>query len=150
MGRYNGCGPSAEKGKGRLCATEVDSQGNLKKWARCNKYCGSSSGKFVVCKAAGQGKNFERSIGVTEDCLFPFKHNAKLYTGCVPSIDGKGPWCATKVNNKGIMQRWARCNEVCNTDKGTHQTCKANGQGEDYIKKGDAQNCLFPFIHNNK
>ena len=80
----------------------------------------SSSGKFVVCKAAGQGKNFERGIGVTEDCLFPFKHNAKLYTGCVPSIDGKGPWCATKVNNKGIMQRWARCNGVCNTDKGTY------------------------------
>ena len=42
--RYNGCAPSAEKGKGRLCATEVDSQGNLKKWARCNKYCGNDQG----------------------------------------------------------------------------------------------------------
>ena len=79
----------------------------------------SFSGKFVVCKAAGQGKKFERAIGVTEDCLFPFKHNGKQYNGCVPSADGKEPLCATKVDNKGIMQKWARCNGVCNTDKGT-------------------------------
>ena len=33
---------------------------------------------------------------------------------------------------------------------GTHQTCKANGQGKEYIKKGDAKDCKFPFIHKNK
>ena len=79
-----------------------------------------SSGEFVVCKAAGQGKNFGRSNGVTEDCLFPFKHNGKQYSGCVSSKDGKGPWCATKVDSKGRMSTWARCNGVCKTDKGTH------------------------------
>ena len=36
---HSGCAPSVEKGKGPLCATEVDKQGNLKKWARCNKFC---------------------------------------------------------------------------------------------------------------
>ena len=46
--RYNGCAPSVEKGKGRLCATEVDSQGNLKKWARCNKYCKKATGKLCT------------------------------------------------------------------------------------------------------
>ena len=33
---------------------------------------------------------------------------------------------------------------------GTHQTCKANGQGKDYIKKGNAKDCVFPFINKNK
>ena len=40
----SGCAPSTEKGKGRLCATEVDAQGKLTKWARCNKYCGKDKG----------------------------------------------------------------------------------------------------------
>ena len=37
--QHTGCAPSLEKGKGPRCATEVDKQGNLKKWARCNKFC---------------------------------------------------------------------------------------------------------------
>ena len=45
---YHGCAPSAEKGKGPLCATEVDKQGNLKKWARCNKFCYVDSGKKIL------------------------------------------------------------------------------------------------------
>ena len=57
---------------------------------------------------------------MTEDCLFPFKHNGKQYSGCVSSKDGKGPWCATKVDSKGRMSTWARCNGVCKTDNGTH------------------------------
>ena len=36
---YKSCARSLEKGKGPRCATEVDKQGNLKKWARCNKFC---------------------------------------------------------------------------------------------------------------
>ena len=36
---HTGCAPSLVKGKGPRCATEVDKQGNLKKWARCNKFC---------------------------------------------------------------------------------------------------------------
>ena len=139
---YHGCAPSAEKGKGRLCATEVDKQGNLRKWARCNKYCGKDQGMniisiifcmtkfffflicigaYVICKAAGQGKRFERAIGVTEDCVFPFIYRGKKHNGCVPSSkNGKGPWCATKVdsNNKMKTNKWARCNKHCDTDKG--------------------------------
>ena len=36
---HDGCAPSLVKGKGPRCATEVDKQGNLKKWARCNQFC---------------------------------------------------------------------------------------------------------------
>ena len=41
---YKGCAPSFEKGKGPLCATEVDEKNNLKKWARCNEFCKLDSG----------------------------------------------------------------------------------------------------------
>ena len=50
--RYKGCAPSVEKGKGRLCATEVDKEGNLKKWARCNKYCGKDQGGNLITVSA--------------------------------------------------------------------------------------------------
>ena len=36
---HSGCAPSLQKGNGPRCATEVDKQGNLKKWAHCNKFC---------------------------------------------------------------------------------------------------------------
>ena len=36
---HSGCAPSLQKGNGPRCATEVDKQGNLKNWARCNKFC---------------------------------------------------------------------------------------------------------------
>ena len=41
---YKGCAPSFEKGKVPRCATEVDKDDNLKKWARCNKFCKEDSG----------------------------------------------------------------------------------------------------------
>ena len=44
--KYEGCAESTEKGKGPLCATEVDAGKQLKKWARCNKYCETDSGKI--------------------------------------------------------------------------------------------------------
>ena len=74
--------------------------------------------EWTVCKAEGQGKTFGSEDGVTEDCVFPFKYGGKLHGGCVPSSNGKGPWCATKVDSKGIMKTWARCNGICKTDKG--------------------------------
>ena len=45
---HNGCAPSHEKGKGPRCATEVDKQGNLKKWARCNKFCLADPGMDIT------------------------------------------------------------------------------------------------------
>ena len=44
---HHGCAPSLEKGKGPRCATEVDKQGNLKKWARCNKFCMEDQGMEI-------------------------------------------------------------------------------------------------------
>ena len=79
--------------------------------------------KWTICKAEGQGKSFgSDKIGVaTENCVFPFKHDGKKYYGCAPGKDGKGPWCATKVNSKQEMEKnkWARCNSICPTSKGT-------------------------------
>ena len=45
---HSGCAPSLEKGKGLRCATEVDKQGNLKKWARCNKFCLADPGMYIT------------------------------------------------------------------------------------------------------
>ena len=44
---HNGCAPSLEKEKGPRCATEVDKQGNLQKWARCNKFCSEDPGMKI-------------------------------------------------------------------------------------------------------
>ena len=44
--KYEGCAESTEKGKGPLCATEVDAGKQLKKWARCNKYCETDPSKI--------------------------------------------------------------------------------------------------------
>ena len=46
--QHTGCAPSLEKGKGPRCATEVDKQGNLKKWARCNKFCLADPGMYTT------------------------------------------------------------------------------------------------------
>ena len=42
----------------------------------------------------------------------------RKFKGCAPSDEGKGNYCATKVDSKGIMvkDQWARCNEVCKVD----------------------------------
>ena len=45
--QHSGCAPSLEKGKGPRCATEVDKQGNMKKWARCNKFCTTDPGMKI-------------------------------------------------------------------------------------------------------
>ena len=82
--------------------------------------------KWTICKAEGQGKSFgSDKIGVaSENCVFPFKHDGKKYYGCAPGKDGKGPWCATKVNSKQEMEKnkWARCNSICPTSKGKYVT----------------------------
>ena len=82
--------------------------------------------EWTICKAEGQGNTFgSDKIGVTtEDCVFPFKHDGKKYNACAPGKDGKGPWCATKVNSNQEMEKnkWARCNSICPTSKGKYVT----------------------------
>ena len=53
--------------------------------------------------------------------MFPFKHNGKEHSGCASASDGKGLYCATKVDAKGYMvkDKWARCNKHCDIDPGT-------------------------------
>ena len=52
--------------------------------------------------------------------MFPFKHNGKTYKSCATPVDGNGPYCATKVDSNGnlVKDKWARCNDYCDTDKG--------------------------------
>ena len=69
------------------------------------------------CRARGNGKVYG-SRGRSQDCKFPFIHDGKRYRGCAVSSGGKGPWCATKVDSKGNLKRWARCNKYCKKEKG--------------------------------
>ena len=75
-------------------------------------------GIHLTCKARGKGKGYGSS-GTPQNCLFPFIHNGKKYNGCGPSSVGKGSWCATKVDSKGNLKTWARCNQYCKKDDGT-------------------------------
>ena len=76
--------------------------------------------EWTICKCEGQGQAYGSGDGVAQDCVFPFKHNGKTYSSCATPLDGEGPYCATKVDSKGILvkDKWARCNDYCDTDKG--------------------------------
>ena len=70
-------------------------------------------GVHLTCKARGQGKSYGNS-GTPQNCLFPFIHGGKKYTnGCTA-----GSLCATKVDSKGNLKDWARCNQYCKKDDG--------------------------------
>ena len=54
-----------------------------------------------------------------QDCKFPFRQNGLEYRGCALSFEkGKGPRCATDVDEKKNLKKWARCNEFCKLDSG--------------------------------
>ena len=57
--------------------------------------------------------------------MFPFKHKGKTYKSCATPSDGNGPYCAIKVDSNGNMvkDKWARCNDYCDTDKGKSNFC---------------------------
>ena len=76
--------------------------------------------EWTICKCEGQGQAYGSGDGVAQDCVFPFKHNGKTYSSCATSSDGKGPYCATKVDSNGnlVKNQWARCNDYCDTEKG--------------------------------
>ena len=136
--RYSGCIPNSQ---GAWCATKVDSKGKMQIWARCNNYCRKDNGEYklyifiylfhhpttiftyitgpypyVICKARGEGNGYGTS-GSPQNCKFPFTHNGKRYNGCA-TTDKNGSWCATKVDTKGNMEKWARCNNYCKKDCG--------------------------------
>ena len=73
-------------------------------------------GIHKTCKAKDQEKDFSSGKGEVQDCVFPFIHNDKKYFGCATSEDGKGHYCATKLDSKGNMVEWARCNKFCKHD----------------------------------
>ena len=76
--------------------------------------------EWTICKCEGQGQSYGSGEGIAQDCVFPFKHNGKTYNSCATPSDGKGPYCATKVDAGGnlVKNNWARCNDYCDTDKG--------------------------------
>ena len=84
-----------------------------------NPFLSNLIGTHITCKANGKGNKFVEGKNV-QDCKFPFIHNGKQHISCAPSSDGKGPWCATKVDSKGnyVKDNWARCNKHCNIDNG--------------------------------
>ena len=75
-------------------------------------------GSEIKCKAKGQEDSYYKGKGDDKDCVFPFINKGKKFKGCAPCDEGKGHYCATKVDSKGNMvkDQWARCNEVCKVD----------------------------------
>ena len=71
-------------------------------------------GTHQTCKANGQGNNYIK--GNANDCVFPFIHKNKKYIGCATSENGQGHYCATKLDSKGNLVKWARCNKFCKND----------------------------------
>ena len=72
-------------------------------------------GTHQTCKANGQGNDYIKK-GDAKDCEFPFIHKNKKYIGCATSEDLKVHYCATKLDSKGNMVEWARCNKFCKAD----------------------------------
>ena len=76
-------------------------------------------GKYVVCKAKGQEKDYNSGRGGAQNCIFPFTQHGIRYVGCAPSVEkGKGRLCATEVDSQGNLKKWARCNKYCGNDQG--------------------------------
>ena len=70
----------------------------------------------MICKARGRGNGYGNS-GTPQNCKFPFILDGKRYNGCA-TTDKYGPRCATKVDTKGNLVKWARCNNYCPKDCG--------------------------------
>ena len=79
------------------------------------KYRTSYKYYSCTCQASGTKKGYDSS-GTPRDCKFPFKNGHKLYKGCASSSNGA--FCATEVSSKGVLTKWARCNEYCDNDEG--------------------------------
>ena len=78
-------------------------------------------GTHQTCKANGQGNNYIK--GNANDCVFPFIHKNKKYIGCATGEIwrknkdiGASHYCATKIDSKGNLAEWARCNKFCKHD----------------------------------
>ena len=145
---FKGCATNGRSGS--WCATKIDSKGKMKNWARCNQYCKKDNGMFfesfflltldierttlyfiwnvgeyVICKARGTGKRYSKR-GTALNCKSSFIYLGKRYSnGCVQDR-GKSPWCATKVDSKGNLKKWARCNKYCSKtpSKCISMTCR--------------------------
>ena len=73
-------------------------------------------GQYVICKARGNGNGYGKT-GTALNCIFPFNYKGKIYNnGCAGNR--KGAWCATKVDSKNYMTKWARCNRYCKKASG--------------------------------
>ena len=125
--RYRGCRPDRS---GAYCATSVDSRRNLRRWARCNRYCRKDYGTSIrrkkvnrTCKARGKGKGYGRH-GTPQNCRFPFITGGKRHRGCRPNKNGA--YCATSVDSRQNLLKWARCNRYCKKDNGEKVKGKKN------------------------
>ena len=100
-----------EQSKNRfICATKVDENGKATTDSYGNKYSKCSYNCNLPCTTTS-----------SETCVFPFKHNEKIYNKC--TRDGHDDlWCATKVNEDGVMEKKADCQNHC-VEPPTDQLC---------------------------
>ena len=138
--------------QGRICATQVDDNNIMTKYAFCNDTnCNSTT---IASDTDSMGVKHTTPDIKAGPCCFPFKEkkfidNSVEFTevdSCIESKSGYGPICATSVHEKDSKHRIT----IKTKKKGQMKTygfCPIKKKTI-YTKKGDL--CKLPFVHKNK
>ena len=49
-------------------------------------------------------------------CIFPFYHEGEKFEGCTDLKNDGLFWCASEVNEDGVMNKKGNCNKKCRKD----------------------------------
>ena len=52
-----------------------------------------------------------------EPCVFPFRYRQHYYTKCTSDYEDGKHWCATQVDEMGMMEKMGKCSDGCTTGK---------------------------------
>ena len=92
------------------CATELDEEDAMNIWADCGPECPIEDG----CRAIDGRK-----------CVFPFEFRGLAHDACTVHGNKNAKerrWCATKVDDAGVMEIWSECGRQCPTEEGCWAT----------------------------
>ena len=88
-----------------------------------------------------------------KSCIFPFKHNGKVYTNCTLDGDSSGgAWCSTLVDETGNHMggsHWGRCAQNCFSSIPRHQAEKHVSSCTTIDGPDKYKECVFPFKFRN-
>ena len=137
---------------GRICATQVDDNNIMTKYAFCNDNTCNSS--IIASDTDSMGVKHNTQDVKAGPCCFPFKDkkfidNSVEFTdvnSCIESKSGYGPICATSLHEKDSKHRI----KIKTKKKGQMKTygfCPITKKTI-YTTKGAP--CKLPFVHKNK